>query len=296
MICGASFSRSSLSALSSRLPTRPARVYAAAMPRRPPAAGPPAAANPLPPGPLPRPWPPAPQPPPLAPPPPEPPLPPPGPPPPGPPAPVPPVPGPPRNSEAMDSAEERSRGPERSPPGPMGSAASSDSSRPSKSELLLRRGRGDVRGRDERAVVDGRDGDMGDAGGRQLVAGEGLVAGGPRVAQDGQEALQLDGLHVFLDPQQAAVAPVEGPGEGPHLRGLELLARADEPVAPDPQEQGARGGQGRAHARMRGGERRRAGGVAGRIGGQIPPRRHQRGHDLGQCGRGTRFLHVWGRV
>jgi hypothetical protein len=137
---------------------------------------------------------------------------------------------------------------------------------------------------------------MGDARRRQLVAGEGQVTGWPRVTQDGQEALQLDGLHVFLDPQQSAVAPVEGPREGPHLRGFDLPARAHQPVAPDPEQQGTRRGQGRLHAGMRGGQRRRAGRMAGRIGSQIPPCRHQRGHDLRQCGRGTRVLHVWGRV
>ena len=135
---------------------------------------------------------------------------------------------------------------------------------------------------------------MRDAGGRQLIPGDGPIPGGPGVAQEGEEALQLGGLHVLLDPQQAAVAPVERAREGPHLGGLELLAGADQPVSPDPEEQGAGGGQGGAHAGMRGGERRGAGGMARRIGGQIPPRRHQRGHHFGQCGRGTRGFHVWG--
>src|SRR6185503_15347049 len=46
---------------------------------------------------------------------------------------------------------------------------------------FLRRAGREIRGRHEGAVVDGRDGDMGDAGGGQLVAGEGLVARGPGV-------------------------------------------------------------------------------------------------------------------
>jgi hypothetical protein len=161
---------------------------------------------------------------------------------------------------------------------------------------LLGLGGGDVRRRDEAAVVDGGDRDVGDPGRLQLIGGERAVTGRTGVAEDGQEALELGRLHVLLDPQQAAVPAVQRARERPHVGGLELLAAADQAVVRDPEHEGARGGQGCPEPGMGGGERRGSRRVARGIGGQIPPRRHQRRHHFEQCGRGTRCWHVWDRV
>jgi len=151
-----------------------------------------------------------------------------------------------------------------------------------------------VGGRDQRAVVDGRDVDVDDAGRAQLLDGQGPVPGGAGVAQHCEEGLQLAWLDVLLEAEHAAVAAVERPGERAHVRGLDLLAPAHQGVAGDPEDERARDGQGGAKPGVGGGQGRGPRRMAGRVGGQIPPCRHQRRHQLEQSGRGAGCLHVVG--
>ncbi len=142
-------------------------------------------------------------------------------------------------------------------------------------ERALARGLAHVGGGDEPRVVDGRERDVADAGRAQLLDGERPVARGAGVAQQGEEALQLARLDPLLDPQQGAVAAIERARERPYLRGLELLAAADEPVAADAQGEWAGHRQIGADAAVRGGHRGGAGGVTRRVRGQIAPGRHE---------------------
>jgi hypothetical protein len=116
---------------------------------------------------------------------------------------------------------------------------------------------------------------MRDPGLPQLVAEEGALARDGSVAEQGQQAFQLARLDALVEAQQRAVPAVQRAREGPHVRELELLVPAGEPLARDPEDEGRGRGQERREAGVGGGERRGAGGMAGGIGGQVAPGRHQ---------------------
>jgi hypothetical protein len=130
--------------------------------------------------------------------------------------------------------------------------------------------------------------ELGRRGGADVVI---ETAGVPGALADGLQLVRLD---VLLEAQEAAVAAVEGAREGSHVGGLDLLASADQAVAGDPEDERARDGQGGPEPGVGGGQGRAARRVAGGVGGQIPPCRHQGRHQLQQRGRRAGCLHVSG--